>query len=87
MKFPDIFTSHEYASMILDLVTTYRFHVCCETPLVYKKKIKLCLLDTQHLVLRREEGEAHIRNQVSGILLFHIIVTFIRVNLCYNKVL
>ena len=34
-----------------------------------------------------KEGEAHTMNQVSGSLLFHIIVIFIRVNLSYNKVL
>ena len=37
--------------------------------------------------LRVKEGKAHTRNQISGILLFYIIViVVIRVNICYNKV-
>ena len=39
-EIPRYFCSHEYASMLLDLAFTSRFHVCCKTPLVYKKKIK-----------------------------------------------
>ena len=35
-----------------------------------------------------ESREAHTRNQISGILLFHIIVIIIiRVLVCYNKVI
>ena len=35
-EIPDNFTSPKYVSVMLNLVITSRFHVCCETPLLYK---------------------------------------------------
>ena len=35
--------------------------------------------------IRNKKGEAHIRNKISSILLYYIIVVM-NVNICYNKV-
>ena len=69
------------------------FMCVTNSPLVYKKRSKAVLgieegnLKKYVKKLEVKEAEPCTRNQISGILLFHIIVIFIRVNLCYNKVL
>ena len=69
---------------MLKLDIILRFHVCCKIPLVYKKRIKLYLgirnkrlqKSIEDIELRIKEGESHVRNQISGILLYYIILYY-----------
>ena len=55
-EIPYIFTSHEYSSVILYLVIISRFHVCCETPSVYKIKSK-AVLELELGLIENRKGE------------------------------
>ena len=71
---------------MLKLGITPRFHVCFETPLVYKQRIKLYMGIEERNPNQIKEREYERPNQISGISLFYIIVmAVIRVNICYNK--